>query len=482
MANRKNKLFPKGKILTLDVKDMAFGGKGIARVDTDKGEFVFFIPNTIPGQRIEARVAKSKNSFAECKLLNVIEPAPTEVENEFQAIPGAPYATLPIGEQEQLKKSTALELYKRIGHQANIEDLFDEYISSPDVWHYRNKMEYSFSCIKYDLEKKEEVDDAFALGFKHRGTWWAVENLDKDSGLFDTQLENELKNIRSFCEKSGLPAWHPPRSHGFFRFFVVRKSVVNDQLLINFVTSSADMEQFDFDGFVALLKTTFGKRLAGILHTINDETGDRVHPNNGNYRLLFGEETIQEEILGLNFNISMKSFFQTNPNCAKSLYAKTADYVMEEGRKPGVIMDLFCGTGTIGQILAKKTGEKIIGVDIVAEAIRDAKKNAEENGVSGLDFYAADVGKFLLQYPQYKGNIATIVLDPPRAGIAPKTLKKVIDLGASRIVYVSCNPATQARDTEELMQNGYVLKKISFVDQFPHTAHVEAVTLFESTS
>jgi tRNA/tmRNA/rRNA uracil-C5-methylase (TrmA/RlmC/RlmD family) len=143
-------------------------------------------------------------------------------------------------------------------------------------------------------------------------------------------------------------------------------------------------------------------------------------------------------------------------------------------------MDLFCGTGTIGQILANQIpGAEVIGVDIVPEAIEDAKKNAERNSVTGLKFFAADVGKFLQEYPQYKDNISTVVLDPPRAGIAPKTLKKVVQLNASRIVYVSCNPATQARDTEYLLSEGYQLKKISFADQFPHTSHVESIALFE---
>ena len=143
-------------------------------------------------------------------------------------------------------------------------------------------------------------------------------------------------------------------------------------------------------------------------------------------------------------------------------------------------MDLFCGTGTIGQILASKSNNtKIVGVDIVASAIKDAKENAKRNNISGVEFFAADVGKFLTEHPQYKNKIRTIILDPARAGIAPKTLKKIINLKAERMVYVSCNPATQARDTEQLMEAGYSIKKISLVDQFPHTSHIETVVLFE---
>ncbi len=177
----------------------------------------------------------------------------------------------------------------------------------------------------------------------------------------------------------------------------------------------------------------------------------------------------------------MQSFFQTNPGSAERLYQKVVDYTMDNNDiENQVVMDLFCGTGTIGQILASKTERtKIIGVDIVASAIENAKRNATLNNIEGVDFYAADVGKFLLEYPQYEGKIGTIVLDPPRGGIAPKTLKKVMKLGANRIVYVSCNPGTQARDAIELKEAGYQLKKLTLVDQFPHTSHIESIMLFE---
>jgi 23S rRNA (uracil-5-)-methyltransferase RumA len=177
----------------------------------------------------------------------------------------------------------------------------------------------------------------------------------------------------------------------------------------------------------------------------------------------------------------MESFFQTNPKSAEKLYTKALDYVFEEEIPAGkVVMDLFCGTGTIGQILSTRKGDvEIVGVDIVAEAIEDAKRNCKRNGIKGINFYAADVGKFLKEHPEYIGNISTIILDPPRAGIAPKTLLKTIDLGAENIVYISCNPSTQARDAETLSKAGYELEKISLVDQFPHTGHIESIAKFK---
>lgn len=475
----KERLFKKNQIIEVQIKDMAFGGVGIGKVQTEGGEFAVFVQNTIPGQTVEARVEKCDKRFAECALVKVLHASDQEISIPYQPIPGAPYITLPIAVQEQYKKRSALELYKRIGHIANIEEKLDEFISSPEAFHYRNKMEYSFSVIRHDLATGEEHDD-FALGFKHRGTWWCVENLDKDSGMFDEQLESNLHLIREWCQATGLPAWHPPKRVGFFRFLIARKSIHSDKLLINLVTSDQEVEKFDTTAFTQFIRELLGTRLAGLLHTINPEVGDRIDPLSGRTDLLFGDEKITEVLHGLSFEISMSSFFQTNPKSAERLYSKVLHYAgAHEVPEDEVIMDLFCGTGTITQLLAKQFNCRVIGVDIVESAIADAKRNAERNGVKGIEFFAADAGKFLLEYPEFAGKINTIVLDPPRAGIAPKTLRKVILLGAPRIVYVSCNPSTQARDAEALAQAGYTLKTISLVDQFPHTSHIEAVALFE---
>jgi 23S rRNA (uracil-5-)-methyltransferase RumA len=342
-------------------------------------------------------------------------------------------------------------------------------------------MEYSFSSIAHDRETGEDIDDAFALGFKRRGTWWKVESLDKPSGMFDEQWESILPELRRLLESMGLPAWHPPQKTGFFRHIVVRKSFYQNKLLINFVTSSVGRKKFDRTQLIVFLQKHLGDRLAGVQHTINDNVADRAKIENGEWELLYGEPVIVERLLGLDFEISMESFFQTNPKSAERLYTKALDYVFEEAiEKDDVIMDLFCGTGTIGQILtSRKSNVRIVGVDIVEEAIEDARKNAARNKIENIEFYAADVGKFLREFPHFQGKIKTIILDPPRAGIAPKTLQKVIALGAENIVYISCNPATQARDTDTLMRAGYSLEKLSLVDQFPHTGHIEAVAKYK---
>lgn len=480
-SRERNPFVKRNQILELTIEDYAFGGKGIARIRNEKGDFVVFVPNTLPGQLVKAQIKTSSKKYAEAALIDVLKPSEDEIEVPYQDIPGAPYIQLPVALQHKYKKESTLSLFQRIGNVPHIEDLFDEFIISPNDFHYRNKMEYGFSAIGYDRINKTDID-IFTLGFKRRGVWWMGDNLEKDSGLFDKQLEDNIKNIRIYCEKTGLPPWHGPKKEGFFRYFVVRKSFKTNELLFNLVTTSDGLDSFSMTQFISFLQSLFGERMAGLIHTINDETGDRTIATAGSEQLVFGKEKIVEELLGLQFEISMKSFFQTNPKAAEKLYSKVVEYVLEDQSKVDntVVMDLFCGTGTIGQIVAAKSNNaKIIGVDIVASAIEDAQKNAKRNNIQGVQFFAADVGKFLTAHPEYTNKIKTIILDPARAGIMPKTLQKIIDLNADRMVYVSCNPATQARDTSLLREAGYELKKISLVDQFPHTSHIETVALFE---
>lgn len=213
--NRNNNgLYKRGEEIEVIISKMAFGGRGIAKMPTEKGEMVVFVPNTIPGQKVKCRVVKSRKNHIETSLVEVLEKSPDEVSIPYQTIAGAPYATLPVDLQQKYKIETCIDLFRRIGGVQNSSELFETMLSSPDNWHYRNKMEYSFAAIRYDLNTHEELDE-FALGFKHRGTWWMVENLDADSGLFDEQVESNLHLIRKFCEDSGLPPWHAPRREGF---------------------------------------------------------------------------------------------------------------------------------------------------------------------------------------------------------------------------------------------------------------------------
>lgn len=481
IRRERNPFVKRNETISIRIEDYAFGGKGIGRIRNEQGEFIVFVPNTLPGQLVSARIIKSRKKFAEAKLVEVLEPSQDEVEIPYQEIPGAPYIKLPVSIQHQYKKESTFSLFEKIGKVSDVSSKFDEFVSSPSHFHYRNKMEYGFSAIGFDRTLKTDVDE-FTLGFKKRGVWWLGENLDKDSGLFDEDVENHLKSIRIYCQNTGLDPWHGPRREGFFRYFVVRKSFKNNELLFNLVTTSKHLKQFDLQKFGTFLKELFKDRFAGLLHTINDETGDRTIATSGSVNLVLGKEKIIEELLGLQFEISIQSFFQTNPKSAEKLYTKVIDYLFEENSEieDSVVLDLFCGTGTIGQLVASRIpNAKVIGIDIVSSAIEDAKKNALRNKVSNVEFFADDVGKFLQNQPQFENQIKTIILDPARAGIAPKTLQKIINLNANRIVYVSCNPATQARDTEILQEAGYTFEKFSLVDQFPHTSHIETVALFK---
>lgn len=472
-----------GQRIELTITDYAFGGKGISRITTAQGEKVVFVQNALPGQRLLARVVKSKKRYVECKLVKVLERAGLETDSSYQDIPGAPYTRLPVKSQQELKTTAAFNLYHRIGKVQNIESVFEGWIDSPATWHYRNKMEYSFSSINSDPETDVE-SDRFSLGFKRRGSWWAVENLNADSGLFDADFENNLHRLRTWFESTGHQAWNPRQRHGYFKNLVVRKSFYQNQLMLNLITGNDDAVPFNDEAFIEQCLQIFGDRVAGIFHSVNDSTGDRSSIDDAFVRHIYGQQVLVEELLSLKFEIGIKSFFQPNPACAAKLYSRALDYISRGYMLPSnqVILDLFCGTGTISQLLAQRyPNSKVIGVDIEQSAIEDARQNAIRNHLDTPEFYAGDVGRFLTDRPDLAGAIGAAVLDPPRGGIAPKTLRKIIRLNAQKIVYISCNPATQARDCEILSDAGYRLLHLTLVDQFPHTAHVEAVALFENT-
>jgi 23S rRNA (uracil-5-)-methyltransferase RumA len=477
--------FKRGAFIdAIRIEEMANGGKGFGYIALPEGRIVVFVEQAIPGQMVKAQITKNRKRYMECRLVEVLERSPLEVTIPYQPIAGAPYITLPLHEQHRMKEKVALDVYERLGRISQVQSVYEGLIASPLPYNYRNRMDYSFSAIVNQPETGEGLD-GFALGFKARGAWWKAEKLQKESGMFDAQLENGLHRVSDFCEATGLPPWHAPKRHGFFRFLIARKSFLQDALLLNLVTTSAGASDFDSNGFVNVCREVLGDRLAGIIHTISDSESDHGKLDEGQNRLLYGRDYLEESLHGLHFRISMQSFFQPNPKAAEKLYERVSDYVFRRRAYAAsdVIMDLFCGTGTIGQILSTRAGGcRVIGVDIVEQAIDNARQNAQRNGLSGAEFYAADAGRFLLDHPELQGKIRTIVLDPPRAGVGDKTMEKVIALGADRIVYVSCNPATQSRDTQLLQERGYRMEALTLVDQFPHTAHIEAVALFERSA
>ena len=321
-----------------------------------------------------------------------------------------------------------------------------------------------------------DVKGKFALGSKKRGQFLLVESLEKPCGLFDEEFEKLLPVIREWCEKTGL-APNDGQGGGFFESLVVRRSVAEDKFLVELVVSVVD-KKFDPVAFGELIKSNLGERFGGVYWS------QKIREEGRSTRLvstfIAGEEKIREELCGLEFEISRDAFFQPNPYSAEKLYAKAVEFVdLQEGESA---LDLFCGTGTIAQILAKKYPEsRIVGVEIVESAVADAKKNAERNGLKNVTFACADVRKWLKEHfhsTVKETSNEVIVVDPPRAGIIRKSLERIIGRAPGRIVYVSCNPSTLARDTEILMEAGYRIDKFALVDQFPHTSHIEAVARF----
>jgi len=448
----------KGDILTVEIQDIAFGGKGIARQDN----FVIFVPGGLAGQKVEIKIKQVKKKYADATVLKVLTHSKLEdskLIKKFQPTPGAPWLSLPIPVQTDFKKAQVFSLFQKFA-DLDLTPIFEEIIESPKPFFYRNKMDFSFG---YDEGK-------FAIGSKKRGKFDQVENLDKPSGIFDEEFESFLPEIGKFCEGTGLPPWNPNGNTGFFRKLTVRKSFLQNCFLINLVTDLRNTEKFDIKGFVEFLNKKFGKRIVGIYWTqLKPETD--ASQNFANRELVFGKDKIMEKINDLEFEVSIDSFFQPNIFSAELLYKKCVQYAEVKSNEP--LLDLFCGTGTIAQVLAKNYPKsQITGVEISSSAVEDAQKNAKLNGLSNAEFVCEDVNKFLRTFEN--PGAATIILDPPRAGIAPKSCDKILALAPQKIVYVSCNPATAARDVA-IFGEKYELKKIAIVDQFPHTAHVEII-------
>ncbi len=467
------------EIIEVIVDDIVYGGNGIVKYKNNTIEnFIIFVKNGIEGQKLRVEITKVKPNYAESKIIEVIKKSKYQNKINYQKISGAPYIELSTSYQINKKKSIVIDTFNKIPEIKKVENYLDEFIESPSQWHYRNKMEYAFSSITYDQKRKKDID-GFGLGFKKENTWWMVENLDKDSGLFDEKWENSLYKIRDYCVQTELPAWNIPQKKGFYRNLNVRKSFKDNKLLVELVTSSLYSQNFNMQNFCEYVISIHKDRIGGIIHTINDNISDKIDYNKVQSKLYYGESVINESILGLNFEISMSSFFQTNPKCAEKLYNKVVEYTLDKytiQEQNSIILDLFCGTGTIAQLLASRIDTaKVIGVDIVQSSIKNAKNNAIKNNIDNVEFQALDIKDFLIKNPLLKDKINIIIIDPPRSGVSKKSIKRIISLNAKTIIYVSCNPSTQSRDISLFINAGYTLNQFSIVDQFPHTHHIETI-------
>lgn len=476
----------KGQIAEGVIERVEFPNKGI--LTAEDGTRVI-VKNGIPGQRVSAAIHKVRKGKCEGRLLEVLEKSPMELAEagcvHAGVCGGCTYQTLPYEEQTAMKAAQVKKLIDEVIDPENKDYEFLGIKASPQQKGYRNKMEFSFG--------DEYKDGPLALGMHKRGSFYDIVNVP-ECQIVDADFRTVLTTTLQYFKERELPYYHKLRHTGYLRHLLVRKAVKTGEILVDLVTttecvSAGGSENCNRDGEAvllegwkdALLTQSYAGKMTGILHTKNDSVADII--KNEGTELLFGQDYFYEELLGLRFKITPFSFFQTNSLGAEVLYetarafigdALTAQETVCGGNSQGkVVFDLYSGTGTIAQMLSP-VAKKVIGVEIVEEAVEAAKENARLNDLHNCEFVAGDVLKVIdeiAERPDY------IVLDPPRDGIHPKALEKIIRYGVPQMVYISCKPTSLARDLEVLQARGYEVKKVCCVDMFPATVHVETVCL-----
>ncbi|HYJ23129.1 MAG TPA: 23S rRNA (uracil(1939)-C(5))-methyltransferase RlmD [Solirubrobacterales bacterium] len=432
----------RGELLEVEIDSLAFGGRGVARAEG----FVVFVSGALPGDRVRVEVTKAKKRFAEARVVELLAPGadriPDRCTHGGEPCPGAPWQGLPYERQLEIKSEQVAEALKRIGDLEGFE--LEEIVAADEQWRYRNKLEYSFG--------DDEGDPI--LGFHARGRWDLV--VDVDDCHLASEAGNAARNkVREWAQLESVAAFDRRAKRGILRNLVVREGRRTGQIQTRLVTSEQRFPKPPVD-----------------LHTIvADDSGDSEGPTG-----VLREEFLKEELCGLKWKISPGAFFQTNTEMAERLYAVAAEYAGLTGSER--VFDLFCGIGTIGLTMAAKAGE-VWGVEIVPEAIEDAERNARLNGIGNAHFLAANVRTGVRPLLVQAGKPDVVVIDPPRAGLSQKMIRRVIECEAKKIVYVSCNPTTLAPNAAQLVEAGYKLKRVRPVDMFPQTPHIECVALLE---
>jgi 23S rRNA (uracil1939-C5)-methyltransferase len=447
----------KGEELELDVDSLAFGGNGVARLDG----FVVFVRRGLPGDRVRARVTKVKRSHAEALATEVLRPGPERVEApcaHFPACGGCRFQDLGYEaqlEQKQLQVRDALERLAGIA-EPPLEQIVP---CEPEIFHYRNKVEYSFSS----------TEAGPTLGFHRAGRWDEVLEIDR-CWLID-DLGNAIRDaVRDWAREEGLEAYSQTDGSGYLRHLVVRQGRNTGQALVQLVTAPG--EKFEAGYFVDVLRRF--PEVRSIHWSVNDTPAEVTNLPS---RLLWGEEWLEEELGGLRFRVRPNAFLQTNTAMAQRLYALAREAAGLTGGE--TVWDLYCGIGTIGLSLA---GDALTvwGIEVSEESVACALENAVLNGITNAAFFAGNVGEVVEELLERSGAPDVVVVDPPRAGLAGKALRRLGRIGAPRLVYVSCNPTTLAGDVKALRdEHDYELKRLTPVDMFPHTPHVESVSLLE---
>ena len=467
----------KGQICEGYVEQLDFPNKGVLSCEDEK----VVVKNVLHGQKISFMITKKRKGKAEGRLLDVLENAPYEIPSvcpHFGVCGGCAYQTLPYDKQLELKKGQVRKLLTPVfAKQALLDgeaELTDEYVNhifegikgSPVQSAYRNKMEFSFG--------DEVKDGPLSLGMHKRGSFYDIVSV-RECQLVDEDYRKILNTTLDYFTQKGTSYYHRMRHEGYLRHLLVRKAQKTGEILIALITTT--QEEQDLQPYVdALLALPLQGKITGVLHTKNDSVADVVQSDET--VLLYGQDYFYEELLGLKFKISQFSFFQTNSLGAEVLYETAREFlgdISDDGRNDKTVFDLYSGTGTIAQLLAPVAG-KVIGVEIVEEAVKAARENAKLNNLNNCEFIAGDVLKVI---GDIKEKPDFIVLDPPRDGIHPKALQHIIDYQVDRIVYISCKPTSLARDLDIMIEQGYRMERVVAIDQFPGTGHVECVIMMQ---
>jgi 23S rRNA (uracil1939-C5)-methyltransferase len=441
----------RGDELELTIDRLAYGGAGVARTETG---YVVFVRGAVPGDRVRARIGKSKRSWAEAELVELLEPSPERVEPVAHH-PGAPWQVLPYERQLEEKESQVRDALSRIG---GFEDPpVEQIIPAEQRLRYRNKLEYSFGM---------EANGELVLGFHRPGRFDLIDDVEDD--ILASERINEVRAaVKAWCREEGLTAWDRETQTGVLRNLVVREGRRTGQVQARIVTSPGSEFRVAELAAATPADSFLWTRAEGVAETTRG----------GDTQVVKGSLVLEEELSGLRFRISPDAFFQTNTEMAERLYGEAAKLAALSGREK--VLDLFSGIGTIALVLGLDAGE-VWGVELVEEAVRDAIENAKLNGIDNTKFFAGDVRLVMRELLEQSGSPDLIVVDPPRAGLSQKVVRRIIEAEAQRIVYVSCNPTTLAPNARQLVDDGgYELKTLRPVDMFPQTPHIECVALLE---
>ena len=450
----------KGQVLEGTIEKVEFPNKGVVTV-AEEGKSVI-VKNVIPGQKVKFCVNKFKRGNAEGRLLEVLEKSPLETRKPvcsiFLACGGCMYQTMSYEAQMEMK---AEQVKNILDEAVDGEYLFEGVKASPKEFAYRNKMEFSFG--------DEYKDGPLTLGLHKKGSTYDVLTAS-DCKLVHDDMTKILNCVLEYFKQRNVSYYKKMQHTGYLRHLLLRRGDRTGEILVNLVTTT--QEEHDMSPLKeALLNLELEGKIVGFLHILNDSLSDVVKSDET--RIIYGQDYFYEKLLNLEFKITPFSFFQPNSRGAEVLYSTVRDYIGDINDM--TVFDLFSGTGTIAQVLAP-VAKQVIGVEIIEEAVEAAKENAAHNGLSNCKFIAGDVFKVL---DEIKKKPDVIVLDPPRDGIHPKALPKILDYGVDKIVYISCKVTSLARDLEMIQARGYEVVKSVAVDQFCQTVHVEAVVLLQ---